>query len=281
MMKAVAIIANLSKPNVFEVATKITTWLTARKVVVYAQQELPCGHGFVLGEPLPPVDLVMVLGGDGTFLAVAGMYGLSGIPLLGVNLGHLGFLTEVEMGDLEQALETLVQRDYQVEKRGMLDARVLRQGKTVSKALVLNDVVVAKGPLARIIHLEVEVDGVSIGSYRGDGLIVATPTGSTGYSLSAGGPIVAPNVDIIIVTPICPHTLNARPIVVAKGSIITVRTKTSQSDTYITLDGQQGMELEGDDILEITSSKHETSLVRLKGKNFFDILAKKIMDQNH
>lgn len=280
-MKAVAIIANLSKPNVFEVASKITTWLTARKVVVYAQQELPWGHGFVLGEPLPPVDLVMVLGGDGTFLAVAGMYGPSGIPLLGVNLGHLGFLTEVEMGDLEQALEKLVQKKYQVEKRGMLDARVLRQGKTVSKALVLNDVVVAKGPLARIIHLEVAVDGVSIGSYRGDGLIVATPTGSTGYSLSAGGPIVAPNVDISIVTPICPHTLNARPIVVAKGSIITVRTKTSQSDTYITLDGQQGMELEGDDILEITSSQHETSLVRLKGKNFFDILAKKIMDQNH
>lgn len=279
-MKAVAIIANLSKPNVHEIAREITSWLEARKVRVYSQQELGCGQGFALGEPLPSVDLVMVLGGDGTFLAVAGMYGPAGIPLLGVNLGHLGFLTEVEVGDLEQDLDKLVQGDYHVEKRGMLEARVLRKGKLVSQAVALNDVVVAKGPLARIIHLEVAVEGVNIGSYRGDGVIVATPTGSTGYSLSAGGPIVPPNVDIIIVTPICPHTLNARPIVVAKDSAITVRTLNSQSETYITLDGQQGMELDCDDILEITSSKHETSLVRLKGKNFFDILAKKLMDQN-
>ncbi|NLY31971.1 MAG: NAD(+)/NADH kinase [Firmicutes bacterium] len=280
-MKAVAIIANLSKPNVHEIARDITAWLEARRVKVYSQQELGCGQGFSLGEPLPPADLIMVLGGDGTFLAVAGMYGPSGIPLLGVNLGHLGFLTEVEVGDLEQDLDKLVQGDYCVERRGMLDARVFRQGKLVSQALALNDVVVAKGPLARILHLEVAVEGVRIGNYRGDGVIVATPTGSTGYSLSAGGPIVPPNVDIILVTPICPHTLNARPIVVDKGAVITVRTMNSQSETFITLDGQQGMELDCDAVLEITSSKHETSLVRLKGKNFFDILAKKIVDQDH
>lgn len=279
-MKATAIIANLSKPNVRQIAAEICAWLMARDIRVYGQQELACGHGFALGEPLPDVDLILVLGGDGTFLTVAGMYGPAQIPLLGVNLGHLGFLTEVEMGDLEAALEKLVRGDYQVEKRAMLAARVLRRGETVSQALVLNDVVIAKGPLARIIHLEVAVEGVNIGSYRGDGLIVATPTGSTGYSLSAGGPIVAPNVDLIVITPICPHTLNVRPIVVARDSAVTVDIKTCQPDTFMTLDGQQSFMLDCGDRLEITNSDYQTSLVRLSGKNFFEILAKKIMDQN-
>ncbi len=279
-MKAVGIIANLSKPNVRRISAEICSWFLDRGIRVYGQQELACGYGFTLGQPLPEVDLIMVLGGDGTFLTVAGMYGPAEIPLLGVNLGHLGFLTEVEMGDLESALEKLVQGDYQVEKRSMLSARVLRHGETVSQALVLNDVVIGKGPLARIIHLEVSVEGVSIGSYRGDGLIVATPTGSTGYSLSAGGPIVAPNVDLIVITPICPHTLNVRPIVVARDSLVTVDIKTCQQDTFMTLDGQQSFMLDCADRLEITNSDHQTSLVRLSGKNFFEILAKKIMAQN-
>lgn len=280
-MKSVALIANLTKPNVHQIADKICSWLLPRGIKVYAQKELKCGHAaFALGEQLPAVDLIMVLGGDGTFLTVAGMYGPADIPLLGVNLGHLGFLTEVEMGDLELALEQLVQGEYQVEKRSMLSVRVLRQLQEVSRDLVLNDVVIAKGPLARIIHLEVSVDGVSIGSYRGDGLIVSTPTGSTGYSLSAGGPIVAPDVDVIIITPICPHTLNVRPIVVARDSVVNVEIRTCQQDTFMTLDGQQSLMLDCADHMEITCSSHQTSLVRLSGKNFFEVLAKKIVDQN-
>ena len=277
-MKSVALIANLSKDGVYQVATEIYRWLSARGILVYGQEELDCGRTFILGQPLPPVDLIMVLGGDGTFLAAAGSYGWAGVPLLGVNLGHLGFLAEVEREELEVALEKLVQGDFQVEERGMLSAQVWRQGEIVSQALALNDVVVSKGPLARIINLKVAVEGVEIGSYRGDGLIVATPTGSTGYSLSAGGPIVAPNVGLILITPICPHTLSVRPIVVSQDSRVTVEIKACHSDTYMTLDGQQGFSLECGDRLEITSSKHKTSLVRLKGMNFFKILAQKIVD---
>lgn len=276
-MKAVALIANLTKPQVREIAAVICAWFSDRGIETYAQEELGCGRGFSLAAPLPPVDLVMVLGGDGTFLTAAGRYGASGIPLLGVNLGHLGFLAEVELEDLQSALVKLVAGDYQVEKRSMLSLVVLRQGKILAQDLVLNDVVVAKGTLSRIIQLEVAVDGVNIGSYRGDGLIIATPTGSTGYSLSAGGPIVAPNLDLLVITPICPHTLNARPMVVAKESLVTVAIKTCQADTYLTMDGQKSIILECGDRLQIANSEHRTALVRLAGLNFYEILAKKIM----
>jgi NAD+ kinase len=277
-VKGAALIANLDKPEVRAIAAEIGRWLQARGIVVYGQRELGVGKPFILGQPLPPVDLAIVLGGDGTFLMAAGMYGPGETPLLGVNLGRLGFLAEVERGELEQALAKLVAGEYVVEKRGMLAARVQRRGERVFAALVLNDVVVTKGPLARIIHLEVAVGSVRIGSYRGDGLIVATPTGSTGYSLSAGGPIVAPNVDMILITPICPHTLNVRPIVVARCTKISVDMKDCGADTYLTLDGQQSFRLERGDRLEITDSKHQTSLVRLKGIDFFEILARKIME---
>lgn len=276
-MKAIALIANLAKPDVGQIASAIHGWLTARGIEVYSQQELALGRSFVLGEPLPAVDLVMVLGGDGTFLMVAEMYGPNQIPLLGVNLGHLGFLTEVERGNLDAALAKLIEGDYWIEERGMLTVRVRRDGNIVFQATVLNDIVIAKGPLARIIHLEVAVEGINIGSYRGDGLIVATPTGSTGYSLSAGGPIVSPDLDLTLITPICPHTLNARPIAVAPDSKVRVAIKSSEGDTFLTLDGQKSFGLERGDSLSIIGSEHRTSLVRLSGVSFFEILARKIM----
>lgn len=277
-MKSVALIANLSKVNAQVVASQICSWFVARGIAVRGQHELGCGEGFAPGQELPGVDLIMVLGGDGTFLAVAAMYAGAKIPLLGVNLGHLGFLTEVEMGELEPALEKLVRGEYSIEKRGMLSVAILRRGARIFNAFALNDVVVSKGPLARIIQLEVAVRGVTIGSYRGDGLIIATPTGSTGYSLSAGGPIVAPDVELMLITPICPHTLNVRPIAVSRKGIIAVTVKTCQEDTTMTLDGQQSFKLECGDLLEISSAEHHTSLVRLQGTNFFDILAKKIIE---
>jgi len=280
-MKAVAIIANLTKSDVHEIADRIYNWCKLRNVRVFTQQELKCGdNSIVLGQPLPDVDLVMVLGGDGTFLSVARRYSDSDIPFLGVNLGRLGFLTEVEVADLENSLEKLVNHEFSIEKRAMLSVRVIRRGKEVEQTFALNEVTVAKGPLARIIHLDVGVDNALIGSYHGDGLIVSTPTGSTGYSLSAGGPIVAPNVDLVVITPICPHTLHARPIVVAKDSNIAVEVKSAQQDIVLTVDGQHSFCLQFEDMLEISNSSSQTSLVRLHGKTFFDILRQKLMDQN-
>lgn len=280
-MKAVAVVANMTKPDVAEVAGRICSWCTARQIEVWAQRELQCGcRLFSLEQPLPPVDLVLILGGDGTFLSVARSYMGTTIPFLGVNLGQLGFLTEVEVLDLEAALEKLVARQFTVEKRAMLSVQVLRRGKVVEDTFALNEATIAKGTLARIIRLDVSVDHVPIGSYYGDGLIVSTPTGSTGYSLSAGGPIVAPNVQLTIITPICPHTLNARPIVVARDAIIGVNLKTAQQDMVLTVDGQCSFFLNCGDEVRVTKSPHETRLVRLQGKNFFDILREKLMHQS-
>lgn len=280
-MKAVAIIANLDKSHVHQIAGRICAWCQGRDIRVYAQKELKCGDGsFDLGEPLPPVDLVMVLGGDGTFLSAARRYGASGLPFLGVNLGHLGFLAEVEVADLDSALQKLVNHEYEIEQRGMLSVRIIRQGEVVEHTFALNDAAIAKGTLARIIRLDVAVDNAPIGCYYGDGLIVSTPTGSTGYSLSAGGPIVAPNVNLVLITPICPHTLHARSIAVARDSLIAVEVKSNQREIFLTVDGQCSFPLQFQDRLEISNSSYHTSLVRLHGKHFFDILREKLMEQN-
>lgn len=280
-MKAVAVVANMTKPHVAEVAARICTWCRERQIEVWAQGELQCGCQVLSpDQPLPPVDLVLVLGGDGTFLSVARRYKDAAVPFLGVNLGQLGFLTEVEVADLESALEKLVAGQFRVEKRSMLSVQVLRRGKVAEETFALNEVTIAKGTLSRIIRLDVSVDQVLIGSYYGDGLIVSTPTGSTGSSLSAGGPIVAPDVQLTIITPICPHTLNARPIVVGQDALINVDLKTDQQDMVLTVDGQYSLVLEYGDRVQVTRSPLETSLIRLQGKNFFDILREKLMHQN-
>lgn len=280
-MKAVAIIANLSKPDVQQIACRIYDWCRTRNIIVYAQQELNCGDkDFVYGEPLSDVDLIMVLGGDGTFLSVARQYSDHDVPFLGVNLGRLGFLTEVEVADLEGALEKLVNKQYFKDHRAMLEIHVVRRGEVVEQTFALNEVTISKGPLSRIIHLDVMVDSVRVGCYHGDGLIVSTPTGSTGYSLSAGGPIVAPNVNLMIITPICPHTLHARPIVVARDAAIAVDVMSPQQEIVLTVDGQHSFYLEYEDRLEIRDSLKQTALVRLQGKNFFNILRHKLLEQN-
>ena len=280
-MKAVAIIANLSKPKVQQIACRISSWCRKRELKVYAQRELSCGdERITLGEPLPPVDVVMVLGGDGTFLSVARLYSGTEIPFLGVNLGRLGFLTEVEVADLENSLEKLVKKEFFIERRAMLSVRVLRQDKEVEQTFAINEVTVAKGPLARIIHLDVEVDKARVGCYHGDGLIVSTPTGSTGYSLSAGGPIVAPNVNVMVITPICPHTLHARPIVVSREAAIAINVMSPHQEIVLTVDGQHSFYLQYEDRVEVMNSSFHTSLIRLHGKDFFDILRQKLMDQN-
>lgn len=280
-MKAIAVIGNLSKPQVGEVAHRICTWCRANRIQAFVQEELNCGDElFKSTEPLPQVDLVMILGGDGTFLSAARRYSGTTIPFLGVNLGHLGFLAEVEVADLETALEKLVNHEFYVEKRAVLSARAFRQGRELENTFALNEVTIAKGPLSRIIQLDVFVDNVLLGSYYGDGMIVSTPTGSTGYSLSAGGPIVAPDVDLVIITPICPHTLHARPVVVSRKAKVIVEVKTAQQDIYMTVDGQHSFGLQHGDTVEITNGEAETALVRLRGNNFFNILRQKLMEQN-
>lgn len=222
------------------------------------------------------VDVVIVLGGDGTILRAARQISGSNLPILGVNLGQMGFLAEVEPPALETALELLVSGSYKVRHRTMLSARVLRNDRLAAEFTALNDIVITKGPFSRIIYLDTYVNDKHLESYPADGIIVATPTGSTGYSLSAGGPIVNPAVDVMIITPICPHLLHHRSVIVASSERVSIRPWTRQAEVILTVDGQVGFNLQDDDDVQVTRAPLTTPLVQLQGTDFYTLLHRKL-----
>jgi NAD+ kinase len=221
------------------------------------------------------VDLLLVLGGDGTLLSMARLVADLNVPILGVNLGGLGFLTALTVDELFPALEALLAGELLVEERMMLAARVTRQGERLSEYVALNDVVITKSAMSRIINLDVSVQGQFATAYRADGLIVSTPTGSTAYCLSAGGPIVFPTMDAIVLTPICSHTLTNRPIVLPGGQPIDV-TLQSDQDVMLTMDGQVGFHLKRGDRVEIRQAAARIRLLRFPQKHFFSVLRTKL-----
>jgi NAD+ kinase len=223
-------------------------------------------------------DMIIVLGGDGTLLSVARLAEGKDVPILGVNLGGLGFLTEVTLEELYPTLEKIFKKDFVTDDRLMLRAAVLRQGEQVAHSMVLNDVVVSKGTLARMIKLEIDINGQFVTALRGDGLIVATPTGSTAYSLSSGGPIVYPSVDAVVLTPISPHTLTNRPIVIPTpvSGPIEVTMRTREEGPTVTFDGQVGFSLRDGDVVEIRAADSKVKLIRSPNRNHFEVLRKKL-----
>ena len=221
-------------------------------------------------------ELAIVLGGDGTLLAAARVFAKSGIPILSVNLGSLGFLTEVRLADLYPTLEAWYQNCSTVDARSMLHVEIVRDGNAQSEFEALNDIVVSKGAIARMGDFTVLLDGQLTASFRADGVIVATPTGSTAYSLAAGGPILAPNVDALLITPICPHLLTLRPIVVRGDAEVTVRVEGIPDQTYLTVDGQEAVPLLLGDQLHCRRSVYHVNLVRMKPPAFFDVLRAKL-----
>ena len=223
-----------------------------------------------------PLDLVVVLGGDGTLLKAARIYGERRAPILGVNLGGLGFLTEITQEEFYAILEKILQGEFQTESRMMLSAEIIRQGRVLAPTSFLNDAVINKGALARIIDLETSIDNLFLTSYRSDGLIVATPTGSTAYNLAAGGPILHPALQTIIITPICPFTLTNRPIIVQDNSIIDIRLGTKARDVWLTFDGQIGYPLEPGDLVRIRKAAVQIELIKSPFKNYFEILRTKL-----
>lgn len=220
--------------------------------------------------------LVIVLGGDGTLLAVARVFAEVGTPILGVNLGFLGFLTEIKLADLYATLEGWCEGCHQVDERAMLHAELWRGGAKHSCFEALNEVVVSKGDIARMGEFAVELDGKSVARFRADGVIASTPTGSTAYTLAANGPILTPDVDALVVTPICPHLLTLRPIVVRGDASLTVRVEGVPNVALLTVDGQIAVELQRDDELRCHRSKHTVKLVRLRESGFFDALRSKL-----
>ena len=221
------------------------------------------------------VDLLIVLGGDGTLLSMARAVGDLGVPILGVNLGGLGFLTATTLEEMLPALERLLAGGMEIEERMMLSARLRRGGQAVGEYIALNDVVITKSAMSRIIDLSVSVGGRHAISYRADGLIISTPTGSTAYNLSAGGPILFPTMDAVVLTPIAPHTLSNRPIAVPGAQRIDVALL-AQQDVMLTMDGQVGVPLRERDVVEVQKAAARIRLVRFPQKDFFSVLRTKL-----
>ncbi len=277
--RTVGVVAKLDSRSAVETAHELTAWLGRRDIEVALQPEVAGGHPETARcaefDPAGAYDLVVVLGGDGTLLSVARTLG-SGIPILGVNLGTLGFLTEVGRSELYPSLVEILAGRFAIEGRTLLDVRLERAAGGSQSYRILNDAVIAKSALSRIIRLTLRVDDRLVTSYRSDGLIISTPTGSTAYNLSAGGPIVNPLLPVVVLTPICPHTFSLRPIVVPDVSTVEVILETETEEVYLTLDGQEGERLGARDLVRVTRSDEQAHLIKVSGRTFYHSLRGKL-----
>lgn len=278
-IKTIGLIINSDKKQIVQIGRQVIDLLRRQQVHVLAidkEAEALRIPSVSEGQFCSEAQMVLVIGGDGTMLRAARtVYGKE-IPILGINQGYLGFLTEVEVEQLDQALEQLLSGNYQVERRMMLNAEVYRDGACIADVNALNDMVVTKGALSRIIRTELYLDDALVERHYGDGLIFSTPTGSTGYSLSAGGPIVYPSIDVCIMTPICSHSLVSRPMIFSPEHTLTVRIESVGAPAMLTVDGQNGVELEQDDLIHIRKAEHDTCLLVLQPRSFFTVLQGKL-----
>ncbi len=277
----IGLVVNEEKKKAVQVGEALIEKMKERDLPVFISQEDAPGFGD-RGTPMSrrqlrnEAELLLILGGDGTFLHTARFFAGSNIPILGFNLGRLGFLTEMEAEDLDLVLDNILEKKYRVEERAMIEGWVCRRGLEIARVLGLNDIVISKGAFARIIELDLYLQNIYISTFPGDGLIVSTPTGSTAYSLSAGGPIVHPMVEGFIITPICPHSLHARPLVVRKIEKIEIKVRRADRRVMLTVDGQEGLRLVRDDVVKIAAAEEKTLLVRFSEKDFYQILQKRL-----
>ncbi len=281
MIRTVGIVSRPRRADIATVVPLLLTWLTERGVTVLLDQETagclsPASSGHPREELPSLADLLIVLGGDGTLLAAARLMNQRNIPILPVNLGGLGFLTSVTLDDLYPVLELALNGQARYSHRVMLESQVLRNGQLLHRARALNEAVLNKAALARMVDLELRLDGEFVCNYKADGLIVSTPTGSTAYSLAAGGPIVYPVVSAFVITPICPHTLTNRPLVIPDTTQVEIGFAAEKSSVYFTLDGQVGVELASGDRVVITAATERLRLVRPPKKSYFSVLRDKL-----
>jgi NAD+ kinase len=279
--QTIGIISRPRRSNLAVVVPPLLKWLEARGVQAFCDEEtagsLPgAPKGRTRQEVADSSELLLVLGGDGTLLAAAHLAAPRGIPILPINMGSLGFLTSFTLDELYPALEDGLAGRFSISERVMLHVELERAGKVIESQRVLNEAVINKGALARMIELELAIDADFVCRYRADGLIVASPTGSTAYSLSAGGPIVHPAVESFVITPICPHTLSDRPLVVRDSSSIVVKLSGDTESVFLTLDGQRGIPLQATDGVRISRAKELLKLVQPPKKSYFDILRNKL-----
>jgi NAD+ kinase len=280
-MKRASIISKQGKPELARLVREVAGWLVDHDynltVDAVAREFWPDGElaereNLVEKKP----DFVVVLGGDGTLLSTARNVARTGIPILGVNLGSLGFLTEIRSDEIATALEAVDSGRCELSQRAMLHCRVCRNGQCVADYDALNDIVMNQRAVARITDFEVKVNGIFVSQYRADGLIIATPTGSTAYSLAAGGPILSPEVPGFVITPVASHALTNRPLVVRDTAIIQVSITVTREQAYLSVDGQQGEPLEEGDVVECRKSEFTVKLFKFPDRSFFHVLRTKL-----
>ena len=284
-IKCVGAVVKPNHEEAWATACELAEWLDERGINLigkpYGKGEKfdasKCGIEAVETEEFQTeADLIVVLGGDGTMISTARLTGDREILVLGINYGSLGYLTEFRIEEMFPALEAILEGNYQIDRRLMLDVEHLRNGEKLASGRVLNDVVINKSAIARIIEIEVELNNLFVNSFRADGLIVSTPTGSTAYNLSAGGPILFPSMNAVVLTPICPFTLTNRPIVVPDADEIKIKLKNEIEGVVLTLDGQIGHQIKAGDLVLIRKSKTNFNLVQPLNRNYFDVLRNKL-----
>ena len=276
------LIVNCKKKKALLAVRKIVDWSNSRGVKVCIEkvegQPILNEDGNCFYEAfLKKAELIISLGGDGTLLRAARLAALKDIPVFGINLGGLGFLTQIGSNDIETALEKIHQEKYFIDERMMLECSVKRKTKKkIKKFIALNDIVVGKGSFARLVCLATYINDYYVITYSADGLVVSTSTGSTAYSLSAGGPIVNPKIKSMLITPICPHTLSARPLIIGENDRVRIDLESSDEEAMLTIDGQEGFALKYNDEVVVKKSKFKTKLITFKEKNFYTILREKL-----
>ncbi len=278
--RSVAIISKPGKPELASILSHLFDWLDRHQYEVLIDRETAAytdGRDIIdrdkIGSRKP--DYVIVLGGDGTLLSAARAVSTADVPILGVNLGTLGFLTEVPLAELYPALAAIHDSRFSVDCRAMVSCQLMREGKCIASYEALNDAIVNKVSIARLASLDLYIDGIFVSNYKADGMIVATPTGSTAYSVAAGGPILMPAVEAFVVTPVSPHSLTHRPLVVRDTSEIVILVSMEHESAFLSIDGQVGMQLRTGDRIVCRKSEHSVKLLRIS-KTFFDVLRAKL-----
>lgn len=276
----IGLIPHLRKPQALAACRELAAWLAAQgHQPCYSHEvgsRLRCPEWSVEETVLTQADLLVVLGGDGTLLSVVRRYVDAEIPVLGINLGKLGFLSEIELKDMFNGMDLVLRGAYSVQERMLLQAKILRAGSQVGNFYALNEIVVSKGALSRIQEWNISIDEQALDPLPADGVIVATPTGSTAYSLSAGGPIVAPDINVILFTPICPHSLQSRPMVVAPSSRLRITVQEAHGDALLAIDGQESFPLELADEVIVNRAGAVARLIKVSQQGFFDVLRRKL-----
>jgi len=279
-MKTVAILVRPESPEALRMGGEVSIWLRERGIEVLGEPlvltKIAGDEKTIETQAQTSADLIVVLGGDGTMISAARLVGDREIPVIGINCGGLGYLTEFRIEEIYDALEIVLQGDFVAESRAMLEVEHLNGDTTALQGRVLNDVVINKSVLARIIEIDVSLNGEFVNRFRADGLIIGTPTGSTAYNLSAGGPIIHPSVLSVVITPICPFTLTNRPLVVADDSEIEICLRNESDGVMLTLDGQVGAPMKVDDRIRIRRSKTSFKIIRPTNRNYFDVLRSKL-----